>query len=117
MLIKSVKKKIILNGYKFIIPEKIIKRFRYIPINIHPSLLPDYKGQLIVKKMFKDKPKNIGATVHYITKIVDEGPILSQAKIKFDKKITKIDLYQILFKLEVVAFKKFFNGKVLKVFS
>ena len=108
-LINSANKKIILNGYKFIIKKKILKNFKNIPINVHPSLLPDYQGQLIVKKMFNDKPDDIGATVHLITETVDQGPILSQAKCKFKKNLKIKELYQKLFKLELRAFKKFFK--------
>lgn len=111
-LIKSVNKKIILNGYKFIITKNILKKLKHVPINIHPSLLPSYPGQLVVKKMFRDKPEYIGATVHQISEIADQGPILSQAKKKLKKNINIIELYRMLFKLELVAFKKYFKMKI-----
>ena len=111
-LIKSTNKKIILNGYKFIITKNILKKFKQIPINIHPSLLPSYPGQLVVKKMFRDKPEYIGATVHQVSEIVDRGPILAQAKKKLKKNIKIIELYKILFNLELVAFKKYLRIKI-----
>ena len=44
LLYKSLSKKIIFNGYKYIVPNKILIKFKYKPINIHPSLLPLYPG-------------------------------------------------------------------------
>ena len=114
LLNKTLSKKIILNGYKYIIPRKILVKFRYKPINIHPSLLPLYPGQKIVKNIYQDKPKYIGATVHKVIEKVDSGQILSQAKEPFGRKSKIIYLYQDLFKLELRAFKKYFreNEKV-----
>ena len=109
LLHKSLNKKIIFNGYKYILPNKILIKFKYKPINIHPSLLPLYPGQKVVKKMYQDKPKYIGATVHEVEAKVDSGPILSQAKELFGVKPKIIYLYLALFKLELKAFKKYFR--------
>ena len=109
---QSLNKKIILNGYKFIIPKKILVKLNYKLINIHPSLLPAYKGQFIVHKIIKDKPKFIGATVHWVSEQVDSGGILIQVKKKFQVKLSKKNIYKTLFKLELIAFKKFFNSNI-----
>ena len=62
--------------------------------------------------MFKEKPEYIGATVHQISKFTDQGLILNQAKKKLKKNIKIIELYRMLFKLELVAFKKYFKMKI-----
>ena len=112
MLNKLVGKKIILNGYKFIIPRRILIKLKYKLINIHPSLLPLYPGQFVVKKMIKDRPKYIGATVHWVSEVVDAGLIITQSKRRFETKAKIKDFYKMLFELELVAFKKFFTLKV-----
>ena len=109
---KLINKKIILNGYKFIIPKKILVKLKYKIINIHPSLLPLYPGQLIVKKMLNDRPKYIGATVHWASDVVDSGAIITQVKKRLDTKSKIKEIYQVLFNLELAAFKKFFKLKV-----
>jgi len=112
ILNKLINKKIILNGYKFIIPKKILVKLKYKIINIHPSLLPLYPGQLIVKKMLNDRPKYIGATIHWVSDVVDSGAIITQVKKRFDTKSKIKEIYQVLFNLELAAFKKFFKLKV-----
>ena len=72
-------------------------------------MLPLYPGQKVVKKMYQDKPKYIGATVHEVEAKVDSGPILSQTKELFGIKPKIIYLYLALFKLEFKAFKKYFR--------
>ncbi len=109
LLNNSLNEKIILNGYKYIIPKKILIKFKYQPINIHPSLLPLYAGQKVVKKIYQDKPKYIGATVHKVIEKVDSGQILSQVKEPFGIKSKIIFLYHALFKLELKAFKNYFR--------
>ena len=65
-----------------IISKNFIQRFRKKIINIHPSLLPKYKGLNTFARMLKNKEKTAGCTVHYVNEKLDEGQII--AKKSFD---------------------------------
>lgn len=73
---------IVLAGFMRIIPENFIKSFEYNIINIHPSLLPKYKGLHTHQRVIDNKDKMHGATVHYVNARLDGGKIISQSKIK-----------------------------------
>ena len=79
--------RIIFNGLKYIIPRSLIRLCKYKIINIHPSILPNYKGQFPINNMHANKEKFIGATMHEVSSNVDSGKILSQLRIKKPKNI------------------------------
>ena len=70
---------IILAGYMKVISPKFIKAFRDRIINIHPSLLPKYKGLHAVEQAFQSKDSETGCTVHYVTDELDSGEIIDQS--------------------------------------
>jgi len=95
---------ICLAGFMKILSGNFIKKFKKPILNIHPSLLPKYKGLNTHKKVIKNKEKYSGSTVHLVTTKLDSGKIILQKKIKvskyenentLEKKILKIehDLY------------------------
>ena len=55
-------------------------------INIHPSLLPKYKGLNTHYRALKAKEKFSGCTIHYVSKKLDSGKIIAQKKVKILKK-------------------------------
>ena len=59
-----------------IISNKIIKNFKKKIINIHPSLLPKYKGLNTFSRMLKNKEIKAGCTVHYVDEKLDNGKII-----------------------------------------
>ena len=69
---------ICLAGYMKLISENIIKNYRDKIINIHPSLLPKYKGLNTFSRMIKSKEKKAGCTVHYVNKKLDNGITILQ---------------------------------------
>ena len=73
---------ICLAGYMRILSKKFIKNFKGKIINIHPSLLPKYKGLNTHEKVIKNKEKYTGCTVHYVNDKLDSGKIILQKKIK-----------------------------------
>ena len=91
---------ICLAGFMKILSGSFIKKF-YMPIlNIHPSLLPRYKGLNTHIKVIRNKDKYSGATVHIVNEKLDSGKIILQEKIKvlksdsvrnLEKKILKIE--------------------------
>ena len=64
---------ICLAGYMKIISNKLIKNYPKKIINIHPSLLPKFKGLNTFSRMLKNKEKKGGCTVHYVNKELDSG--------------------------------------------
>ena len=67
---------ICLAGYMKIISNKIVKKFENKIINIHPSLLPKYKGLNTYTKVLKNCEKKTGCTVHYVNNKLDDGNII-----------------------------------------
>ena len=75
---------VILARYMQIIPETIVKKFKGRMINIHHGFLPAFKGDRPYHKAWKRGVKIIGATAHYVTAQLDEGPIISQDVVQVD---------------------------------
>ena len=75
---------ICLAGYMKIISNKLIKNYQKKIINIHPSLLPKFKGLNTFARMIKNKEKKAGCTVHYVNEKLDSGTNIIQ-KIFFTK--------------------------------
>ena len=91
---------ICLAGFMKILSEKFIKKFKKTILNIHPSLLPKYKGLNTHKRVLKNNEKYSGSTVHFVTPKLDSGKIILQKKIKvlksdnvkiLEEKILKIE--------------------------
>ncbi len=68
-----------LAGFMRIVKEKMISEFKWKMMNIHPSLLPSFKGLRVQKKALDYGVRFAGATVHFVTGDVDGGPIILQA--------------------------------------
>ena len=77
---------ICLAGYMKILNKKFIYRFNKKIINIHPSLLPKYKGLDTFKRVLKEKEKLSGCTVHYVNKKLDSGKIILKKKVYINLK-------------------------------
>ena len=88
-LVKKRKIKLIcLAGFMKILTEKFIKKFDGKIINIHPSLLPKYKGLNTHFKVLNSNDKYSGCTVHYVNSKLDSGKIIIQKKVKIFKSDT-----------------------------
>ena len=72
---------IILAGWMRIVSSKLIEAFPRRIINIHPSLLPKYKGLNVIQKALDSDDIFTGVTVHYVTEELDSGEILEQRKV------------------------------------
>ena len=81
-IIKDLKKYniylICLAGYMKILSKKFLKNYGKKIINIHPSLLPKFKGLNTFSRILKNKEKKTGCTVHYVNEKLDNGKIISQ---------------------------------------
>ncbi len=91
---------ICLAGFMKILSKKFIKKFKKPILNIHPSLLPKYKGLNTHEKVIKNNEKFSGSTVHLVVPKLDSGKTILQYKIKvlntdnaktLEKKILKIE--------------------------
>ena len=72
---------ICLAGYMKILDKKFINKFNKKIINIHPSLLPKYKGLDTFKRVLDSNGKLTGCTVHYVSKKLDSGKTILKKKI------------------------------------
>lgn len=70
---------VVLAGYMKVLPSKIVREFENKIINIHPSLLPSFKGAHAVKDSMNYGVKWTGVTIHIVNEELDAGPILAQA--------------------------------------
>ena len=77
---------ICLAGFMKILSGNFIKRFKGKILNIHPSLLPRYKGLNTHKRVIHNKEKFSGCTVHFVNSKLDSGKIIIQKKVKINKK-------------------------------
>jgi formyltetrahydrofolate-dependent phosphoribosylglycinamide formyltransferase len=77
-----------LAGFMKILSNNLIKKFRGKIINIHPSLLPKYKGLNTHQRALNNKEKYSGCTVHYVSAKLDSGKIILQKKVKIFKNDT-----------------------------
>ena len=83
---------IVLAGFMRILTPYFIKAYRGRILNIHPSLLPAFKGAHAIRDAFEAKAPETGVTVHVVTEKLDSGPILAQKKIKIGKEETRVSL-------------------------
>ena len=104
---------ICLAGFMKILSKYFIKKFNGKIINIHPSLLPKYKGLNTHKRALKDKEKYSGCTVHFVNSKLDSGKIILQKKVKISKNETEKSLTKKILtqehKLYPKAISKIFN--------
>ena len=79
---------ICLAGFMRILSKNFIQSFKGQILNIHPSLLPKYKGLNTHERAIKNKDRYSGCTVHFVTSKLDSGKIIIQKKVKINKKDT-----------------------------
>jgi len=104
---------ICLAGYMKILSKNFIKKFGKKIINIHPSLLPKYKGLNTHVKAIKNKDKLAGCTVHYVTAKLDSGKIILQKKVKISAKDNPVSLKKKVLKQE----HKLYPAAIMKILN
>ena len=113
-LLKKEKIKFIcLAGFMKILSNNFIKKFNGKIINIHPSLLPKYKGLNTHFRVINNKEKFTGCTVHYVSQKLDSGKIILQKKIKITTRDNPASLAKKVLKQE----HKLYPAAILKVFN
>ena len=104
---------ICLAGFIKVLSKNFIRKFKGKIVNIHPSLLPKYKGLNTHKRALKNKEKFAGCTVHYVTTKLDSGKIILQKKVKIKKKDTVNSLKKKVLKKEY----QLYPSAIRKIFS
>jgi phosphoribosylglycinamide formyltransferase-1 len=104
---------IVLAGFMRIFTLYFIQTYKNKILNIHPSLLPAFKGAHAIRDAFEARVKETGVTVHLATKDVDAGPVLAAKKINISKKDTldslEAKVHRIEHYLYPAAIQKFLN--------
>ena len=104
---------ICLAGFMKILSENFIKKFKGKILNIHPSLLPKYKGLNTHKIALNDNEKYSGCTVNFVNSRLDSGKIILQKKVKISKNETEASLAKKI----LVQEHKLYPKAILKVFN
>jgi len=104
---------ICLAGFMKILSKSFIKIFKGKILNIHPSLLPKYKGLNTHEKAIKNKDKYSGCTVHFVNSKLDSGKIINQKKVR----ISKLDTSKTLAKKILTEEHKLYPEAIMKVLS
>ena len=110
---------ILLSGFMKILPKDFTDKFYGKIINLHPSLLPKFKGLDTHKKVLISKEKYHGASVHFVTSKLDDGPIIIQGKTKILKNDSEDTLKDRIHKIEhnifPLAIKWFIENHIKQV--
>ena len=104
---------ICLAGFMKILSKNFINRFKGKILNIHPSLLPKFKGLNIHERVIKNNEKYSGCTVHFVNSKLDSGKIILQKKVK----IWKNDTPKKLAKRILIEEHKLYPKAILKTFN
>ena len=104
---------ICLAGFMKILSKNFIKNFNGKILNIHPSLLPKFKGLNTHYRAIKNKEKFSGCTVHFVNSKLDSGKIILQKKIKINKNDTPKSLSKKILNQE----HKIYPKAILKIFN
>ena len=104
---------ICLAGFMKILSKSFIKNFKGKILNIHPSLLPKYKGLNTHERAIKNKDKYSGCSVHFVNSKLDSGKIISQKKVR----INKFDTPKTLAKKILTKEHKLYPAAIIKALS
>ena len=109
---------VVLAGFMRILSPYFIKQYSGRILNIHPALLPSFKGAHAIKDAFEYGAKVTGVTVHFVDEKVDHGPIIMQQSVEIKKKDTLQALEDRIHKIEHKFYPKviqLFENKKLKI--
>ena len=106
-------KMICLAGFMRILSKNFIKKFKGTILNIHPSLLPKFKGLNTHQRALDNNEKYSGCTVHFVNSKLDSGKIILQKKVRIMRNETSKTLYKKILAQE----HKLYPKAILKVFN
>jgi phosphoribosylglycinamide formyltransferase-1 len=107
---------IVLAGFMRILSPEFIQRFKFKILNIHPALLPSFKGTQGIEDAYNYGVKTTGITVHFVDEEMDHGPIILQAPVKINENDTleslEARIHKIEHKLYPEAVRLFIEGRL-----
>lgn len=107
---------VVLAGYMRMLSLKFIQRFKFRILNIHPALLPSFKGTQGIRDAFEYGVKVTGVTVHFVDEKIDHGPIILQAAVKINQNETVESfgarIHKIEHRLYPEAIRLFIQGRL-----
>lgn len=95
-----------LAGFMSILSKKFLKEWHRKVINIHPSLLPSFRGKNAVKQALEQRVKTAGCSVHFVDEGIDTGEIISQEKVPVSSNDDEETLGKKILKKEHVLYIK-----------
>jgi phosphoribosylglycinamide formyltransferase 1 len=102
-------------GYMRVLSSAFLERFPAI-LNVHPSLLPEFRGLRAVRRALEARAKETGVTVHFMVEEVDAGPVVAQERVPVlpgdTEEILLARLHPVEHRLLVQAVADYFQGKV-----
>ena len=105
-------------GFMRILSKDFVKNWYNKQLNIHPSLLPDFKGLNVHKRVIESKASISGCTVHLVRAGVDEGPIIGQTSTNVKSNDNEEILANKVLKLEHILYPvclKLFSDNLIKI--
>ena len=102
-----------LAGFMKILSKNFIRNFGHKIINIHPSLLPKFKGLNTHKRVLKSKAKYSGCTVHFVSPTLDSGKIILQKRVLISKDETENSLKEKILRQE----HKIYPQSIISIFK
>ncbi len=107
---------IVLAGFMRMLSPELVRAYSGRILNIHPALLPAFKGTQGIKDAFDYGVKVTGVTVHFVDEVMDHGPIILQQTVKVEQDDTPVTLeakiHKVEHKLYPLAIKLFTEGKL-----
>jgi phosphoribosylglycinamide formyltransferase 1 len=91
---------VVLAGYMFLLSQEFVDRFKNKILNIHPALLPSFKGTHGIKDAYRYGVKVTGVTVHFVDEDLDSGPIILQEAVDIDPDDSVEELEEKIHKVE-----------------
>tara|TARA_B100000686_G_C16177564_1_gene659340 strand:- start:30 stop:593 length:564 start_codon:yes stop_codon:yes gene_type:complete len=101
-----------LAGFMKVLSNNFIRHFNHKIINIHPSLLPKFKGINTHKRVLKSKEKYSGCTVHFVSPVLDSGKIISKKRVLIGKNETENSLKMKILEEE----HKLYSQSIISIF-
>lgn len=107
---------IVLAGFMRILSPELVSRYKNRILNIHPALLPSFKGTEGIKDTFNYGVKVTGVTVHFVDEKMDHGPIILQQAVNIEEGDTldslEAKIHKVEHRLYPEAIKLYVEGKV-----
>ena len=95
---------IVLAGYMRILPKEVVELGKF--INIHPSLLPAFKGKDVIERAYNAGVQETGVTIHWVNEEVDSGEIIAQVPVKIEANMSLKELESKIHEIEHQLYPK-----------